>query len=247
MQDKENMPLDINLFRTYSGGNPDLIRESQRRRYAPVELVDEIIAKDERWRNMTGDLDNMRKNRNAVQKQVATKMKAKEPCDDMVAEIKQIGEAIVQKEEEQKLIKVELDRMIGKVGNIVEDGVPISQDEDADNRVERKWGTPRDPAGLLSHHELLWRIGGYEPERGSAVAGHRGYFLRDVGVLLNQAFINYGIAFLRKRNYVPLQPPYMMNKVITNQNLFSLHTRQSVCIIPFSFIWILFKHTNIHT
>lgn len=26
----------------------------------------------------------------------------------------------------------------------------------------------------------------YEPERGSAVAGHRGYFLKDVGVLLNQ-------------------------------------------------------------
>ena len=206
------MPLDINLFRTYSGGNPDLIRESQRRRYAPVELVDEIIAKDERWRNMTGDLDNMRKSRNAIQKQVGAKMKAKEPCDEMVAEIKQIGEAIVKMEEEQKVTKIELDRMIGKVGNIVEDGVPVSQDEDADNRVERKWGTPRDPAGLLSHHELLWRIGGYEPERGSAVAGHRGYFLRDVGVLLNQAFINYGIAFLRKRNYVPLQPPYMMNK-----------------------------------
>jgi seryl-tRNA synthetase len=103
--------------------------------------------------------------------------------------------------------------------------------------------------GLLNHHDLLWRIGGYEPDRGSAVAGHRGYFLRDVGVLLNQvppatlancspaghttphrcshtdscayhtaphvlpqAFINYGIAFLRKRGYVPLQPPFLMNK-----------------------------------
>ena len=38
-----------------------------------------------------------------------------------------------------------------------------------------KWGVPRDPKGLLSHHDLLWRIGGYEPERGAAVAGHRGY------------------------------------------------------------------------
>ena len=35
--------------------------------------------------------------------------------------------------------------------------------------------------GLLNHHDLLWRIGGYEPERGAQVAGHRGYFLRDVG------------------------------------------------------------------
>ena len=39
-----------------------------------------------------------------------------------------------------------------------------------------------------------------------------GYFLKDVGVMLNQAFINYGIAFLRAREYTVLQPPYFMNK-----------------------------------
>jgi seryl-tRNA synthetase len=93
-------------------------------------------------------------------------------------------------------------------------GVKVSQDEDADNEVVSTWGTPRDPAGLLNHHDLLWRIGGYEPERGVAVAGHRGYFLKDMGVMLNQAFINYGIAFLRKKEYSILQPPYMMKKSV---------------------------------
>jgi seryl-tRNA synthetase len=90
--------------------------------------------------------------------------------------------------------------------------VQVSKDEDADNLVVRTWGTPRSPEGLLNHHDLLWRIGGYEPERGVAVAGHRGYFLKDVGVMLNQAFINYGIAFLRAKDYTILQPPYMMKK-----------------------------------
>lgn len=47
--------------------------------------------------------------------------------------------------------------------------------------------------------KVLHRIGGYEPERGVGVAGHRAYFLRDAGLLLNQALINYSIAFLRKR------------------------------------------------
>jgi hypothetical protein len=75
---------------------------------------------------------------------------------------------------------------------------------------------------LLSHHELLWRIGGYEPDRGANVAGHRGYFLKDVGVLLNQAFINYGIQFLRKKNYCVLQPPFMMKKVLFFTILFLL-------------------------
>ncbi len=44
------MVLDINLFRKDKGGNPDLIRESQRRRFKPVEIVDEIIALDEEWK-----------------------------------------------------------------------------------------------------------------------------------------------------------------------------------------------------
>ena len=64
----------------------------------------------------------------------------------------------------------------------------------------------------MHHHDLLWRIGGFEPERGSAVAGHRGYFLRDAGLLLNMALITYGISFLRAREYSVLQPPYFMNK-----------------------------------
>jgi hypothetical protein len=41
--------MDINLFRVDKGGNPDLIRESQRRRYAKVELVDDVITLDRVW------------------------------------------------------------------------------------------------------------------------------------------------------------------------------------------------------
>ena len=44
------MGLDINLFREDKGGNPELIRESQRRRYQPVEAVDEIIDLDNEWK-----------------------------------------------------------------------------------------------------------------------------------------------------------------------------------------------------
>ncbi len=47
---------------------------------------------------------------------------------------------------------------------------------------------------------------------GTAVFGHRGYFLKGVGVQLNLALINYGLAFLMKRNYTPLQTPFMMKK-----------------------------------
>eukprot|EP01031_Cornospumella_fuschlensis_P024926 gene24926-30114_t len=214
------MPLDITLFRK-EGGNPEAIRESQRRRFQPVESVDEIIAKDDEWRLITGNIDKMRKARNLVQKDIAEVKKAvakaaKEgKTAEEVAALDQESVALLQRKEQcdkdieaaeltQKTLREEIDKKINKIGNLVHLEVPISQDED-NNRVERTWGTPRDPAGLLNHHDLLWRIGGYEPERGAAVAGHRGYFLKD-------ALINFGITFLRARGYGVLQPPYFMKR-----------------------------------
>lgn len=65
---------------------------------------------------------------------------------------------------------------------------------------------------MLSHDQVLARLDGYDPERGSKVAGHRGYFLKNVGVRLNQALINYGMDFLTQRQYTLLQTPFMMKK-----------------------------------
>lgn len=44
------MVLDIDLFREEKGGDPELIRDSQRKRYKDVKLVDDIIDYDQRWR-----------------------------------------------------------------------------------------------------------------------------------------------------------------------------------------------------
>lgn len=47
---------------------------------------------------------------------------------------------------------------------------------------------------------------------GAKIAGHRGYFLTNDGIDLNQALISYGLDFLRNRGYRKVQPPFMMNK-----------------------------------
>ena len=96
------MPIDINLLRVDRGGDPEKVRESQRRRYDSVELVDEIIEMDNRWRKLTAQIDDLKKEKNAIQKQVGMKMKAKEKCDDMIAQVKALGEEAVKVEETQQ-------------------------------------------------------------------------------------------------------------------------------------------------
>jgi seryl-tRNA synthetase len=204
------MPLDIALLRS----DPDLVRESQKKRFASVELVDQVLAADAAWRKGDMELGEMQSERNAVQKEVGKKKKAKEPCDDLVAKIAEYKTKIPEEEEKVKALEKARNRLLAQIGNLVDDSVIVSQDEEKDNEVVKLVGATPKGDHLWHHHELLWMIGGYEPEAGSKVAGHRAYFLTDVGVMLNQALINYGIAFLRNREnpYKILQPPYFMNK-----------------------------------
>ena len=116
----------------------------------------------------------------------------------------------------------QLGKMLKKIGNIVHDSVPVSKEE-KDNRVERVWGEPNkgwkidSTLGNLHHHEILQLLDGYDTERGARIAGHRGYYLKGVGVLLNQALINYGLNFLTKRDYMLLQPPFFMKKSVMSE------------------------------
>jgi len=87
--------------------------------------------------------------------------------------------------------------------------------DEVNNTVLRKWGECRaNPGDLKHHHQLLHMIGGYESEIGADVAGHRGYYLTGMGMLLNNALIQYGIQFLALKNYTPVQTPFFMKQTV---------------------------------
>jgi len=205
------MGIDINNLRVDRGGDPEKVKEWQRKRFKNVEIVDQVVEKDKTWRELVGSIDQLKKQRNLVQNEIAKKIKAKEAADDLVSQKKNIDAEIELKESQKDPLEAEVQRLLNQIGNCVDPSVPISKDE-ANNITVRQWGpTPSGP-NFNNHHKLLHKIGGYEPERGSNVAGPRCYFLRDAGVRLNQALINYGMDFLRQRGYTLLQTPFFMNK-----------------------------------
>ncbi|PHH71393.1 hypothetical protein CDD83_5206 [Cordyceps sp. RAO-2017] len=206
--------LDVNDFITDRGGNPENIRESQRRRYADVEIVDEVIALFEDHRKAQYSATQLNGKINEVQKQIGVKKKAKEDASELLAqkvELEKEKRSLVESAAEKDAL---LKSKIKTIGNIVHDSVPVSDNED-NNGVLRMWA-PEDVSvekrNMLSHHEVLLRLDGYDPDRGVKVVGHRGYFLRQWGVFLNQALINYGLEFLTQRGYTALQAPQFMLK-----------------------------------
>ena len=54
------MVLDLILFRADQGGDPDKIRELQKKRFKDVDHVERVIETDTRWRKCKPSLRNNR-------------------------------------------------------------------------------------------------------------------------------------------------------------------------------------------
>ena len=207
------MPIDINELRIEKGGNPDKIKHSQKLRFASESLVDEVIELDVNWRKSKYDFEQKKKSLNILQKEIGELKKKKEKADEKLKLKIDIEAEIVELNKQADNLELLRDKKLKLIGNVVHESVPYSKNED-ENKIERTYGPTVAHTDVLHHHEILWMIGGYEPTRGAAIAGHRAYFLTGPGVLLNQALINYGIQFLMKKNYTPVQPPFFMNKEV---------------------------------
>lgn len=60
-------------------------------------------------------------------------------------------------------------------------------------------------------------VDGFDGERGSAVAGGRGFFLKGPLVFLEQAIINLALRSLSLKDYVPLYTPFFMRKEVMQE------------------------------
>merc|ERR1712066_320300 len=79
---KFKMVLDISEFRAEEGGNPDKIRENQKKRSKSTELVDVVVEADQAWRKSNFQKAECQKFGNIISKTVGQRMKAKLPQGD---------------------------------------------------------------------------------------------------------------------------------------------------------------------
>ncbi|CAG9865016.1 unnamed protein product [Phyllotreta striolata] len=237
------MVLDLDLFRSDKGGNPDLIKEIQKKRYKDVSLVDKVIERDSTWRQLRHKADNWNKLKNVCSKAVGEKMKKKEPQgspDEAVPEnvvsnlenltadllkpltvnqIKKvrvlIDEAVINNDNELTKTEKERNEALKEIGNLLHESVPVDDDEDH-NKVERTFGdcTIRKK---YSHVDLIVMIDGMDGDRGAAVSGGRGYYLTGPAVFLEQALIQLALRTLHKKGYKPIYTPFFMRKEVMQE------------------------------
>ena len=198
--------LDIKFIRE----NKDLIAAGASKKHINFN-VDELLEVDDARRAVLNDVEAIRAKQNETASAVA---RATDPAEreKMITESRTVKESLQKKEEELGELMKKWQGLMVQVPNIPDMSVPEGSD-DRENVEVRTWGeipkfdfTPKD------HIELLEKLDLVDFERGTKVAGFRGYFLKNDAVLLNFALWQFVLAKFVAKGFTPILVPSLVKR-----------------------------------
>jgi len=197
--------IDLKLLRA----SPAQVRAGLARRgdAALTRLLDEIEALDMKRRTLTGQLDQLKAERNDAAKADALTAKAQGGLPEATtAARRELGSRISTVESELRQIESVLEAKVLFVPNI-----PLSDVPD-ENQQLRSWGTPA-PKGGKPHWEIAEQLGILDLPRGAKLAGSGFPVFVGAGARLVRALINFMLDLhTREHGYTEVEPPFVVRR-----------------------------------
>ncbi len=198
--------IDIKLFRE----NPEIIIESEKKRFKDPSKVYDVIEYDTKWRETKQKKEQLQQERNTVTEEIRLLKKNGKDFSAKVARMKDIKQEIPQLEDLEKELYEKREKARYIVGNLLHESVPIGETE-AFNKIERTWGKiPKFDFVPKPHVDLVELIDGVDLKTAAKVAGARTYYLKNDLVLLNLALIQFALDHLIAKGYTPFWTPYFI-------------------------------------
>jgi seryl-tRNA synthetase len=209
--------IDIKLIRE----NQELVKENIKKKFQDkkIALVDEIKKKDEEWRKIKFEADNLRAERNKISESInkAKKLKDNKQADKLIKQAKQIPDKIKKIGEKLQKIEKEIRILQIEIPNLISKNTPLGKD-DSENRVEKIIGKPKEfDFQVKSHVEILENLEMSDFESSSRVAGTGFYYLEGEIALLNQALLNYARDIMVKKGFRYIETPLLLREEIIDK------------------------------
>lgn len=197
--------LDIHFIRE----NPDLVKEGARRKGIEMD-VDRLLALDEERRTLGQDLEGRRAEQNRASHKISV---AKgEEKEKLLEAMRHLKVGMQELDGQYAKVMEEWQRLMLLVPNIPDISVPEGT-SDEENQEVRAWGEkPQFPFEAKGHVELMGTLGMAEFERGTKVAGFRGYFLEGDGVLLMNAVWQFALSHFGSKGFTPMIVPSLVRR-----------------------------------
>lgn len=192
--------LDIKFIRE----NPERLKETLKKRGFDLD-VDYLLEVDEKRRKKIKECDDLRAKQNKLSEEVA---KAKgEEREKKAEESKKIKTGLGDLESEVKTFEEEFNELISKIPNPPLADVPVGKGE-RDNVVLREIGEkPKFLFKPKDHAEIGEALDIIDFKTGAKVAGSDFYYLKNEGVALELALVQYALDFLSRRGFSTWMTP----------------------------------------
>ncbi len=208
--------LDIKFVRS----NPEEVKENMRKKFQheKVQLVDEVLELDQKNRDIKGEVEGLRANKNKISKQIGALMAQgkRDEAELIKAEIAKEGAKIDELSKEEKEVEEKILKIMMTIPNIIDPSVPIGKD-DSENVEAERFGEAFIPDFEVPYHtEIMERFNGIDIESAGKVAGNGFYYLMGDIARLHSAVISYARDFMIERGFTYCIPPYMIrSNVVT--------------------------------
>lgn len=198
--------IDIKLLRE----NPEIMKDSQRKRGVGTELIGRVLDYDKKWRELLQTAEKLRHDKNVASEEIAKLKKAKKDASAKIAEMHSLMGKLKKTEEDTQKIQDMRDDVLCRIPNILHESVPPGKDE-TENKELRKWGEPpKLDFKPKDHIDLCAVLDLYDIERAAKTSGARFYFLKNEAALLEMAIAQYAMHHLVKNGFTPIIPPNLV-------------------------------------
>ncbi|HYN69881.1 MAG TPA: serine--tRNA ligase [Candidatus Eisenbacteria bacterium] len=251
---------------------PDTIRKGAIDKGEDPSLVDATLAADARRRQLQGEGDVLRAERNAVSKQIGQAITSGAAADGgEVAGLRsrstEIGEALARLDAQLSAIEVEVEDLLLRIPNPADPDIPVGGAEA--NQTVRTWGEilprvqPLEGEGgagaqpgaatweRAAHWDLAERLGIIDLARGAKVAGSGFPVYRGAGAGLLRALISWFLdVHTRENGFTEIWPPVVVNaasargtgQIPDKEDQMYVVTRDDLYLIPTAEVPV----TNLH-
>ncbi|HEY2915876.1 MAG TPA: serine--tRNA ligase [Candidatus Limnocylindrales bacterium] len=241
---------------------PEAIRKGAIDKGEDPALVDEALAVDARRRELQGEADTLRAERNTVSKDMGVAIKAgAAPDAPELAALRSrsstIGTRLTAIDVELASIEAQVEDLLLRIPNPAEADVPIGGE--AANVTVRTWGEPlsrtvRDAAGTWErrpHWEIAEALDIIDLPRGAKIAGSGFPVYKGAGSALQRSIIQWCLdVHTRENGFVEVWPPVVVNaasargtgQIPDKEDQMYVVTRDELYLVPTAEVPV----TNLH-
>lgn len=196
--------LDIHFIRE----NADLVKAGAAKKKMSAD-VDRLLTLDDERKALRQELDNKKAEQNRASGTIS--LAKGEEREKLLEGMRHLKAGMQESEDRLKAVMEEWQRLMLTIPNIPDMSVPEG-DSDAENLEVRTWGDKPEIAAPKDHVELMTALDMADFDRGTKVAGFRGYFLKNDGAILSYALWRFVSDQFMHKGFVPMIVPSLVRR-----------------------------------